>query len=264
MPSASEDSMETQMPSVSSLQSDSSTSTLYSYDITVPPSTETGSYGNNPYVYRSLKPANLVFIIVGGILGLGLLLLIVIYLAFWLISRSRAKKEKEVYMGMGLRMNGLNLSQLSFFNSDGNSSIAEKSSTGWGSNSSVLMLHRQSLALHLDRHSVLPSQGRSYREMLGMEHTRRGSMYISPVLEMMHGRSRLQVDLVRPDSILGLDLPYVDSPLDSPGVYASTDAINTQPIEEKKKLRPPSQILDDLLGDMDFSFDPSREQENDK
>lgn len=260
MPSA-EDSSTTEMPSASVLPSISLTlslSTLYSYSITVPPSTQTGSYNENPYVYRATKPANLVFIIVGGILGLMLLSLIAIYLAFWLISRSRAKKEREVYFGM--LMPGLNLSQLSFFNSDGNSSIAEKSSTGWGSNSSVLMLHRQSLALHLDRASVLPSQGRSYRELQGLEGTRRGSMYISPVLEMMHGRSRLQVDLVRPDSIYGLDLPYVDSPLDSPTDYASTDAINTQPIEEKKKLRPPSQILDDLLGDMDFTLDPAKDE----
>ncbi|PVH18261.1 uncharacterized protein CXQ87_001180 [Candidozyma duobushaemuli] len=261
MPSASEDSSTSEMPSDSvlpSMSSTSSSSTSYSYSITVPPSTQTGSYDENPYVYRSTKPANLVFIIVGAILGLILLSLIAIYLAFWLISRSRAKKEREVYFGM--QMPGLNSSQSSFFNSDGNSSIAEKSSTGWGSNSSVLMLHRQSSALHLDRASVLPSQGRSYRESQGLEGTRRGSMYISPVLEMMHGRSRSQVDLIRPDSIYGLDSSYVDSPLDSPADYASTDAINTQPIEEKKKSRPPSQVLDDLLGDMDFTLDPAKDE----
>lgn len=264
MPSATALPSTTDMPSASKMPSFSeelSLTTLYSYDITVPPSVNTGAYSANPYVHRSLKPANMVFIIVGGILGLLLLLVLVVWFAFWLISRHRAKNERAVYLGMHTPGGGFHLSLSSFLLNDGNLSIAEKSSSGWGSNSSVLMLHRQSLTLTLDKQSVLPSQGRSYREMLGMEHSRRGSMYISPVLEMMHGRSRLQVDLVRPDSIYGLELPYADSPLPSPMGNSSTDAINTQPLEtqEKKKLRPPSQLLDDLLGDgMDFTMDPAK------
>lgn len=252
--SASSDSMPTVTSSLSSSLSLAlsllTLTTLYSYSITVPPSVATDGYIANPYVYRSLLPTNLVFIIVGGILGLILVLLIVLWFAFWLINRKRAKNEKEVYTGMRPG-GGFHLSLSSFLLSDGSLSIAEKSSWGVGSNSSVLMLHRQSLALNLDTQSHHPSQGRTYRDMLGVEPPRRGSMFVSPVLEMMHGRSRLQVSLLRPESLYGLELLYANSPIDSPLGTSSTDAINVQPLEpqEKKKQRPPSQLLDDLLGD---------------
>lgn len=239
-----------------------SLTTLYSYSITVPPSVKTDGYSANPFVHKSLKPANLVFIIVGGVLGLILLLLVVFWLAFWLVSRRRARKDREVYLSNSYPRGLFLLSLSSLLLGDGALSVGEKSSSGWGSNSSVLMLHRQALSVTLDRQ--VPSQGRSYREMLGVESNRRNSMYISPVLEMMHGKSRLQVDLMRPELLYGLDLPYYDSPVESPIGNISQDAINTQPIEskEKKTLRPPSQLLDDLLGDsLDLTVDPDTRTE---
>lgn len=202
--------------------------TSYSYSIAIPPSTNTNNYIKNPYVYVSLLPDGLVFVIVGSILGLVLLILLAYRTALWIISRTRAKNEKAVYFG---NWDNMSTSSASFLLGGSLLSLLEKGST-IGSNSSIMMLQRNSVALNHELNWETTTQGRSYREMTS-DVPNRGSMYISPVLELMKSRSNLDLPLLHPgDLSLGMDSP-------------STGSMSTP--QEKKRERPPSQILDDLL-----------------
>ncbi|CUM68049.1 uncharacterized protein PRCAT00005764001 [Priceomyces carsonii] len=230
-------------------------STSYSYSIAVPQASE--SDYTNPYIQRTHLPRNLVFIIVGAIIGFMLAILLSYRILSYVISNRRAKSEKEVYfsnsVGRFLDINGP---------SSSSSSILEKSSS---SSMPSLYLHsRQSSIFNQQlndatQQNALSQAGHSYRD----NSTNRGSMFISPVLEIMKLNSSSQLELplyhknIQQSSSSSLILNQHDS-----SNHYETEVSSEENIKDEHKnpapstlRRPPSQYLDDLIDYAELSFD---------
>ncbi|ABN67029.2 hypothetical protein PICST_31918 [Scheffersomyces stipitis CBS 6054] len=269
----------------------SSSTTSYSYSIAIPVGNEKSSGSpSNPYIYSSSLPDNLVFIVVGAIAGLLLIILILFRLITWIIARRRAKSEKEVYFANfnsgGFYAGSSSASSFNGLTTPSNSSFLEKASMASTSNL-LLSKHNSIIQSHFEDSSNSSSsqQGRSYRDaVMGNNNSnanlsnanKRGSMFISPVLEVMHSRSASQLELpLYHKSIFQAPNGSVLSLLD-PGTPTSTnnnDSLNydiygaekfnllqnytnsdiesngesVKPQQQPKRSRPPSQYLEDLL-----------------
>lgn len=224
-------SVNTEMPSIST----TSSSTSYSYAVTVPPLSD---HNKNPYIQYSRAPNNVVFIVVGAILGALILAFVAARTTMWCLSRRKAQVDKEVYFLNGSHIFSWGGSGASFPNSS-QSSLMEKSLFS----SHMLLKYPSSNTLNWDT----STQGRLYREML-TPLDRRGSMTISPVLEMMQGlRSQVDLTLLHPS----LDSAAYHNEL-PPASFPESGLSN----KSKRLERPPSQVLDDLLSGIDLSKDP--------
>lgn len=221
------------MPAVTSA---SSSSTSYTYVVTIP----TGAaYETNPYIAKAVVPANTVFIGLGGVGAAALVTFGVALVVIWLISRKQAKRDKEVYFHSGASSAGSFGSQSMLLGSS-QSSLFEKLS-------SSSRLYRQNTNNTQSFDTTTP--GRAYREMLTLE--RRGSMTISPVLElMMHSsRSNLELPLFHsPDSTI--DSPVLMGDPTCPDTFLTDSRAERDPARRE---RPPSQVLDDMLLGIDFA-----------
>ncbi|OBA19668.1 hypothetical protein METBIDRAFT_45706 [Metschnikowia bicuspidata var. bicuspidata NRRL YB-4993] len=224
----------TAMPTVSTTSSSSSTtSTSYTYQATVPTDN-----AENPYISRESLPVNSVFIIVGALLGALALGIVLSWLVVWWKSRKRAKREKEVqYYNPFHYDNSSNSSATHLLAGSLGSSFLEKSTA------SVNTMFSDPTSLGMGT----STPGRSYREMLNSM-GRRGSMTISPVLEMMRS------------SASNLDLPLFHPAPDAPVSMPRT------PVEisgqSNPTSRPPSRVLDDMLAAIEFSADYPETREN--
>lgn len=250
------------MPSISntampSLSSDAmpTSSESYSYSIAIP----NGNPGStaNPYITYSNLPTNLVFIIVGAIIGAILLGFAMYRIVSFITGRRLAKSDKEVYYS--------NPSSLYQFggSSSSNSSFFEKSSLASTASINQLSKHGSVVWLayrDLDSSSNDSSTpGRLYRQAItGNEPIpRRNSMFVSPVLEVMNKRnSQLDLPLFNNrnsqyelplfhDSSSGLNSSFVKgSDVDVSDAVSRNDVT----VERPRMKRPPSQYLDDLIG----------------
>lgn len=223
-----------------------------SYTATVPTTV-------NPYINISTEPQNLVFIIVGGIIGLVLIVFVIVRLYMYWLAGRRAKNEKEVYYNSFVF--GSNTSSSSFFGGhSSSSSMWEKnSSNGLSSaNSSIYMLSKMSSGSLLNQ--TEGGQGRSYRNALNKDNAlvgNRGSMFISPVMQMSTTSlpQPFLSGLDDPSTGPGLvDTSVVNSPA-LPGPYNTIgssylDELRPQYQTKSKPSRPPSQLLDDLLDEV--------------
>lgn len=180
-------------------------STSYSYKIEVP---NGSNYPKNPYVLIESLPEDLVFIVVGAIIGLLILSFFTYRVISYLLSNKTAKSDRELYFHNFFL--GSDSSNTSFLNGSSNgmtssdSSMWEKNSSHFTSNSSLYLLNRQSSLLNLNSPNTGPNtaqQGRSYRGAINNQNANstpgnRGSMFISPILDIMaNSKSNLELPL---------------------------------------------------------------------
>ncbi|ODV81802.1 uncharacterized protein CANTADRAFT_19413 [Suhomyces tanzawaensis NRRL Y-17324] len=249
---------------------ESSSTTSYSYSIAIPAATA-ASHGSpiNPNIQVSHLPENLVFIVFGAIIAMALLVAIAYRAVTHVLYSRQAKSEKEVYYANFLTGSGSDMG--SNFNSfSSNSSMLEK--TNPSSNSSIYLLQRQSSLLRLQQlleegsYSDSSNPGRAYRD--NFNHSgHRGSMYFSPVMDIMNTKRASQLELPLHHSSTLVLLP-IDKPEDSPlpseyscgdgFMYDSSfdlDSLLRSQKDKEEKLRrppltrPPSQLLDDLINE---------------
>lgn len=251
MPSMSTDDA---LPSLSSDAMPSMSSESYSYSIAIPNGSPTSTA--NPYITHSNLPTNLVFIIMGAIIGAILLGFAMYRVISFITGRRLAKSDKEVYYS--------NPSSLYQFggSSSSNSSFFEKSS--FASTASINQLSKHGSAVWLAYRDLDSSSndsstpGRLYRHAVtGKEPTpRRNSMFVSPVLDVMNKRnSQLDLPLFNKrnsqfelpmfhDNSAGLNLSFINgSDIDVSDRVSRNDVT----VERPRIKRPPSQYLDDLI-----------------
>lgn len=254
------------MPTISESETKS-----YSYSLAIPNVSKTSSSRKDPYIYRSSLPENLVFIVVGAIIGFILLCLIGYRIAAYVLSNKRAKMDREVYYNSGYSHGSV------FGSESSNSSMLEKSSLGSVSSLHMLSRHNSLLQLQNDTdNSTLSNsqQGRSYRNAVSDDKSNRGSMFVSPVLELMNSRSNSQLELplyhknvsqTFNNSLASFirNLAMLDSPLNEnfhPTLGHSNPSFDEllleqtqlqsqqpQPKPKPKLKRPPSIVLDNLI-----------------
>lgn len=256
------------MPKLDTLTSSSLSLTSYSYSVQIPTATN-----QNPYLLRNTAPRGTTFVAVGVVICV----ILASFFAFWFISylcsARRAKAERETYfpnMPFGASFLGANSSDCS--------SIMEKGSLSSLSSLHKLSSHNSILQLQQEKEIDTPfkssKQGHAYRNACN---DNRGSMYISPVLDLMSKKAPSLIDL--PMAALNhptnSDLFYIrDSskptfytPIDSgPGspAYENTSVLdNSKPTDtnyynesvsnfksqKPQMTRAPSLYLDDLLED---------------
>lgn len=207
--------------------------TSYTYAIEVPTAEKSKDYGSNPYIFKPNMPQNLVFIIMGGIIGLLLICFVVYHIVSYLISNRKAKNEKEVYYNFS-DSNSLFHDGASTYSGKGlpssNSSLWEKSTiltggVGNSSNASIYMMNKHNSMINFSQRSLFDSTtisgdsshpGRSYRSAVNNLDSpatsdgsspslhkigHRGSMFISPVLEIVNNGHHRK-------SFSNFDLPY--------------------------------------------------------
>ncbi|KAK6464566.1 hypothetical protein DFJ63DRAFT_81923 [Scheffersomyces coipomensis] len=190
---------ETDLPTVSAMPT-LTTTTQYNAVVEVPTV-------KNPYITSSNLPDGIVFIIVGGIIGLIFISFISYRIIAWIISNRKAKHEKEHYYHNFNNSNSIFGSNGSNgLSSSSNSSMFEKNSS-FVSNSSFYQLSRTNSLAQLDEMITTSSNpGRAYRDTvsgsiynngsgLNLSNSKlannRGSMFISPILETISGRRSL-------------------------------------------------------------------------
>ncbi|CAK7892427.1 hypothetical protein CAAN1_01S09978 [[Candida] anglica] len=192
---------ETALPTLS-MPSLSTSTTSYSYSLTVPNSEPTQSSGtsstSNPYIYRTNLPDNLVFIVIGAVIGFLLITILVVRTFISLSARRRAKADSEKYVH---NSNGIFFSGGDYTSC--NSSFIDFSEKSPYTNSSASSLHllAKNAASNISDSSSsnASSQGRTYMNSVQGKNAmdqpnNRGSMYISPVLEVMNqNRSQYQL-----------------------------------------------------------------------
>lgn len=214
----------TGMPGVTTSSSATTTSISYTYQAAVPT-----NEASNPYISRPTLPANSVFIVFAGVVGLIGLSVLLSWLIVWLKSRKKAMTEKEVQYYQPFHYEtGSNGSGAHLLSSSSQSSFMEKSS------GSISSKFSDAVSLSLDT----TTPGRSYIEMLsGMG--RRNSMTISPVMEMMRS------------SASNLDLPLFNP---APEPRTDMELQYTEFVDRPvRRSRPPSVVLDDMLAAIEFS-----------
>lgn len=196
----------------------------YTYEIEVNSNSE-----NNPYIHESNLPQNLVFIIVGGIL----LLMFLAFVSYWIVSYSMsyftAKNHSEKYYYNTPFTFGESSS------SSSSSSLDRKSKAG-------------SIYSNFDNLSQVTLNqplGRSYRN--AALDNNRGSMFISPVNEMMMA-NKLDDNY---DSSMTLNNSSTLSLLEGLDVNQSNLNDNMNKLDEngKRMTRVPSLYLEELLDD---------------
>ncbi|CUM45359.1 uncharacterized protein AC631_00474 [Debaryomyces fabryi] len=250
------------MPTISESESQS-----YSYSLAIPNASKTSNSRKDPYIYRSSLPENLVFIVVGAIILFILLCFIGYRITAYILSNKRAKADREVYYNFGY-----NPGSGAFGSESSNSSMLEKSSLGSVSSLHMLSRHNSLLQLQHETDNITLSnsqQGRSYRNAVSDNKANRGSMFISPVLELMNTKSNSQLELplyhknasqTFNNSLASLirNLEMMDSPVNDfhPNMNHSNASFNdlqlvqtqlqTQHPQSKLK-RPPSMVLDNLI-----------------
>lgn len=252
------------MPAISS----KSDETSYSYSIAIPNSQKTEEPKLDPYIFKSSLPENLVFIIVGAIIGFVLLCLMCYRVVTYIISNLQAKSDREVYYhNFGFSSPG------AFGTNSSSSSMLEKTSLGSVSSLHALSRHNSVMLAQHDQENSSASEtqpGRSYRNAVSDNKANRGSMFISPVLQLMHSRSQSQLDLplYHKSTNEGLNNSlasvfrnleiFNNSPINSTFDSASyllpdnsktdeTMAQQTQSQDPRRMKRPPSMVLDNLI-----------------
>lgn len=279
--------------STPSSSSSSSSSSSYYYSISEIPNTQTHAAKNSaqydPYLYRTSLPNNILFVIIGSIIGLILLVIIAIRSVKKISAMQRAKNDSEKY----------EFSQNSMYLHSG---LGSSCSSMLDLSSEKMSLHSASSYYMLSKNAAVLSQslsdgssdsgaGRGYRNAIknnGSSTTinnintsknadnksRRGSMFISPVLEAMNQNRHNNFEYKLPmyhrgamtDSEVGsgyggeysgmssagsivegrlLD-SFINSgeSLPSGSVQASSAGTDS---ETTPKRRPPSLLLDDIL-----------------
>lgn len=231
-------------------------------------------------------PDGLLFIVVGAIVGTVLAALLAYRFVLWHYARKLAKIGKEnEYNNFDFRGFSDIGSNLSFFDVASSSMMGKTMSR----RSSMLMLHPPQLSSvslpdiltssggsdnsfsgnekTSEMAEMTTSQGRSYRDTVVGTSTKRGSMFISPVMAMMHkngsslalgGEMSSYYDYANNSSIaLGSEpqspMLTFDGSSQSSTAYLLKDHGNSEKTETEgsssKKVdnRPPSQYLEDLL-----------------
>lgn len=287
--------------------------TSYTYAIEVPTADKSNDYAQNPYIATTSLPQNLVFIIMGGIIGLLLICFALYHFITYMISNRKAKNEKEVYYNFS-DSNSLFHDNASGYGDlkSSNSSLWEKSTVvtggvGNGSNASIYMMSKHNSLINFSQRSLLDTTtisgdssqpGKSYRNAVNNIESftdspiisgtlnkvgHRGSMFISPVLEIVNNGHRKSFAPPFEKRFNGSELSYlgsiptstpmmssfdtdfnehslVGSGFDSPMVstpisdfHPSTDHLLEEATNSKKSetpTRPPSQYLEDLINDI--------------
>ncbi|KAK6458293.1 uncharacterized protein RJT20DRAFT_133729 [Scheffersomyces xylosifermentans] len=231
--------------------------TSYSYQIDIPIGDKNSSpnYKTNPYIYSSKLPEGLVFIVVGSIIAFMLLSFISYRIISSVLSNRRAKTDKEVYYhnfngGFGLFGGTSSTSSYGLTNTS-SSSIHEKASIH--SNSSMYMLSKHNSIIQSQFDDISNSSssqpGRSYRDtVMGNNNSsktnlnyNRGSMFISPVLEVMNGyknTSQLELPMYHKSLLLpnnGSALSLLDPSTPTNDSVTNNDSVTYDPIEGGEK-----------------------------
>lgn len=249
----------TSTSSSSSLSSSSSTSSSYTYSVTVIPNSETNapvhSSQYDPYIQRTDLPDGLLFIIIGAIVGFALVLTILYRIITKIAAMRRAKSDSEKYefTPNSLHLHSANPSLIDLSSRDRLSIYSASSMHLLSKNVAAMGL---SLSLSLDSDSSTGG-GRSYRNAINngnkTNETHRGSMFISPVLEMLN-----PLNYKLPLNHKGAFDTYESSLVDDSTRSEMTDCglldsfVYSQDslpmITERPRLsRPPSQLLDEIL-----------------
>ena len=261
----------TKLPSLPTLtqamaQSSASSSPSPSIPLTIPAgNVATNDYVKNPYISVPNLPSGLVFIITGSIIGCILVGCILYRIITYFINNIKAKQEKEVYYHNF--NNHLLWSDSSTMDFTSASSInLEKNHS---SNSSLFKLSNHSCDMST---LIDTTPGRSYRDTVvgkGESKSNRGSMFISPVLDVMamKNTSELTLPLYHKPMLTNstcslltlqndLHTDENDTHQDSPSTNHSNGDIKKSPqlnnlsdIKNSSIPRPPSQYLEDLLND---------------
>lgn len=185
--------------------------------------------GRNPYVFTSSHTNGYTFVVVGSLLGA----ILVLYMAFraLLYVRSRLWVKK-----------GAN-SDLWFDQKHGSAFFGSKNDSEklltYSDGSDLLVIDHQGSGSEASQSS---QQGRSYRNALAGK-TSRALMYVSP-LEQYMNPSSLSPYTTAP-SFMGLS--FVS---ETPSMVNSAHPLlqSSTPSQSGRLIRPPSQYLDDLLG----------------
>ena len=213
------------MPKIDTLSSSSLSSlTSYSYNVQIPTATN-----QNPYLLRDSAPRGTTFVAVGVVICV----ILASFFAFWLISylcsARRAKIERETYfpnMPLGASFLGANSSDTS--------SIMEKGSLSSLSSLHKLSSHNSMLQLQQEKEIDTPfkssRQGHAYRNACN---DNRGSMYISPVLDLMSKKAPSLIDLpmTAPNNPTKSNLFYTRD-ASRPSFYTPTDSGSGSPLYE--------------------------------
>lgn len=158
----------------------------------VPPGAQAqGKYRANPYIHTPTLPSGLAFIILGSILAAIIFGYLCYNVVTYIIHNKKARDEKEVYYH------------------NFNHSYFDSSSSQTLSSSSMYLPGKYQgtdTSTFVDN-----SQGRSYRESIMGEKSNRGSMFISPVLELMNSKT-------------DLSLPMYQKPFDSSTLNGSNES----------------------------------------
>lgn len=192
------------------------------YEITVPM--------KNPNIYTTNMPSNFVFIVVGAIIAFVFASFLVYRIITSVIFNRKAKSEKEVYY-----------SNQFMFSDSASSNFGSNLNTSYnGTSSNSSFFEKSTPSETSDFSSSTP--GHSYRETA---QPNRGSMYISPVLEVMNRKSVSQLELPLCHHGMGSTVSLLEkgSPL-----TANNDMLLDS--NHKKSRRPPSLYLEDLLNDV--------------
>lgn len=201
------------MPTMPSLQA---ATTTYSF------TPQVNNANSNPYVTTSNLPENLVFIIFGGIILLILLIFSSYFFISWIISNIKAKNQSEKYFYN---------SPLQFNNQDSTNS----------SMSSVL--DRKSSMSNMSQLTLNNPLGRTYRNN---QKDNRGSMFFSPTTDILGSQTNVN-DSSDALSVSFHQMNYSNASLLDLG-FETRDRDDTN--TNTKPKRPPSQYLEDLMGDI--------------
>jgi hypothetical protein len=256
----------TKLPSLPTMtQAMAHTSSSASISIGIPAGdVATNNYVKNPYISVPDLPSGLVFIITGSIIGCILMGSILYRMITYFIHNIKAKQEKEVYYHNF--NNHLLWSDSSTVDFTSTSSInLEKTHS---SNSSLFKLSNN----FYDVSTLIDTTpGRSYRDTVvgkGESKSNRGSMFISPVLDVMamKNTSELTLPLYHKPMLTSsscslltlqndLQTEEYDTHKDNPCENSSGDIKkspqlnNLSDMKNSSISRPPSQYLEDLLND---------------
>lgn len=193
----------------------------------------------NPNIYTTNMPTNFVFIVVGAIIAFVFVSFLMYRIVASVIFNRKAKSEKEVYY-----------SNQFMFSDSASSNFGTNLNTSYnGTSSNSSFFEKSTLSETSDFSSSTP--GHSYRETA---QPNRGSMYISPVLEVMNRKSVSQLELPLYHHGMGSTVSLLErgssvSLLEkSSPLTANNDMLLDS--NHKKSRRPPSFYLEDLLNDV--------------
>lgn len=203
------------------------------YSLAVPAGyeAERGSPGN-PYIYMLSLPSGLMFIIIGSILAALFAGFVLFNIVTRVISHRRAKHEKEMYYPNFNHTFG-----------GGNSSTMSTSSiylSKYGTDTSTLV--------------DTTTQGKSYQSSIMGDKSKRGSMFISPVLELMNSKTDLSLPMYQKPydmSTISLSAPSPDIDRSFDGNVTATANTNANVINDIVQQMPePHQARDMAFGEL--------------